>query len=43
MPQLILRIGWAPTAAEPLPRSPRRRLEDVLGFLPGMSPEDLER
>jgi nitroreductase len=37
VPQLILRIGWAPTAAEPLPESPRRPLEEVIGFLPGTS------
>ena len=38
VPQLILRIGWAPTVAEPLPQSPRRPLDEVIGFLPGMAP-----
>jgi nitroreductase len=43
VPQLILRVGWAPTAAETLPQSPRRPVEDVLGFLPGMAPRDKGR
>jgi nitroreductase len=34
-PQLLLRLGWATTAAEPLPFTPRRNLGDVLGDLPG--------
>ncbi|HEU5474942.1 MAG TPA: NAD(P)H nitroreductase [Actinophytocola sp.] len=38
VPQLILRIGWAPTAAEPLPESPRRPVHHVIGYLPGMAP-----
>jgi nitroreductase len=38
VPQLILRVGWAPTSAEPLPQSPRRPLNEVIGFLPGMAP-----
>ncbi|MGW4059943.1 Acg family FMN-binding oxidoreductase [Amycolatopsis sp. NPDC004747] len=29
-PQMVLRIGWAPANAEPLPATPRRDLEDVL-------------
>ncbi|HEV8557654.1 MAG TPA: NAD(P)H nitroreductase [Actinophytocola sp.] len=33
VPQLILRIGWAPTSAEPLPQSPRRALGEVIGAL----------
>ena len=42
-PHLILRVGWAHTAAEPLPRTPRRPLHDVLGFLPGTKPRQDER
>lgn len=42
-PHLILRVGWAHTAAEPLPRSPRRPLGDVIGFLPGMTPRRNEQ
>jgi nitroreductase len=42
-PHLILRVGWAHTAAEPLPRSPRRPLSEVIGFLPGMNPRRDER
>jgi nitroreductase len=38
IPHLILRVGWAHTAAKPLPRSPRRPLDQVLGYLPGMAP-----
>ncbi|OLF09974.1 Acg family FMN-binding oxidoreductase [Actinophytocola xanthii] len=33
-PQLLLRLGWAATSAEPLPFSPRRNLDEVLGDLP---------
>jgi nitroreductase len=34
VPQLLLRMGWPPTWAAPLPRSPRRNVEDVLDVLP---------
>jgi len=34
-PHLILRVGWAPTSAPPLPHSPVRRTEDTVGYLPG--------
>jgi hypothetical protein len=43
VPQLIVRVGWAPTAAEPLPQSPRRPLEEVIDFLPGMAPRTTGR
>jgi nitroreductase family protein len=33
-PDLILRVGWAPTAAPPLPQSPRRPTGDTVGDLP---------
>ncbi|WP_433192578.1 Acg family FMN-binding oxidoreductase [Nocardia sp. CA-107356] len=29
-PQAVIRIGWAPTSAEPLPPTPRRAVDDVL-------------
>jgi len=29
-PQMVLRIGWAPVNADPLPATPRRELHDVL-------------
>ncbi|QRP42895.1 NAD(P)H nitroreductase [Amycolatopsis sp. FDAARGOS 1241] len=32
-PQMILRLGWAPANADPLPATPRRDLEDVLTTL----------
>lgn len=32
-PQLLLRIGWAPPSADPLPVTPRRALNDVLSEL----------
>ncbi|HWD03251.1 MAG TPA: NAD(P)H nitroreductase [Amycolatopsis sp.] len=32
-PQMVLRIGWAPTNADPLPATPRRDVEDVLSPL----------
>jgi hypothetical protein len=34
-PHLILRTGWAPTSAPPLPQSPRRATGDTVGYLPG--------
>lgn len=35
LPHLILRTGWSPTAAPPLPRSPRRPTETTVDYLPG--------
>lgn len=32
-PQMILRVGWAPIAAAPLPETPRRNLDDVIDRL----------
>ncbi len=32
-PQMLLRIGWAPVNADPLPATPRRTLEDVVEYL----------
>lgn len=32
-PQMVLRIGWAPVNADPLPATPRRALTDVLAPL----------
>ena len=29
-PQLIIRLGWAPTTAEPLPGTPRRDIDEVI-------------
>ena len=37
--RLVVEGGWTHTAAETLPQSPRRPLEDVIGFLPGMAPQ----
>lgn len=34
-PQMLLRVGWAPVNADPLPPSPRRPLEDVVHRLDG--------
>ncbi|MFL6141813.1 MAG: Acg family FMN-binding oxidoreductase [Labedaea sp.] len=41
-PHLILRIGWAHNAADPLPQTHRRPVDDVIGFLPGMAPRPNE-
>ena len=30
VPQMVLRIGWAPVNADPLPATPRRDLDEVL-------------
>jgi hypothetical protein len=35
-PHLILRTGWAPTAAPRPPLSPRRATEDTVDYLPGV-------
>lgn len=37
-PHLILRTGWAPTAAAPPPLSHRRATEDTIDYLPGSRP-----
>ncbi|BCO34862.1 putative NAD(P)H nitroreductase acg [Mycobacterium heckeshornense] len=29
-PQMLLRVGWAPANADPLPATPRRRLSSVV-------------
>jgi hypothetical protein len=34
-PQMLLRVGWAPVNADPLPSTPRRPLEDVAEYLDG--------
>jgi hypothetical protein len=34
-PQMLLRVGWAPVNADPLPATPRRPLEDVVEHLDG--------
>ena len=34
-PHLVLRTGWAPISASPLPHSPARRTEDTIDYLPG--------
>jgi hypothetical protein len=32
---MLLRIGWAPVNADPLPATPRRPLSDVVTWLDG--------
>lgn len=34
-PQMLLRVGWAPINADPLPPTPRRHLSDVVEWLDG--------
>jgi nitroreductase len=34
-PQMLLRIGWAPLNADPLPSTPRRALSEVVARLDG--------
>ena len=34
-PQMLLRLGWAPIDADPLPATPRRHLRDVVDYLGG--------
>ncbi|WP_369794423.1 NAD(P)H nitroreductase [Kutzneria sp. 744] len=31
VPQIVLRVGWAPVNAAPLPATPRRPVDDILG------------
>lgn len=33
-PQMLLRIGWAPVNADPLPATPRRELDDIVTWQP---------
>jgi nitroreductase len=33
-PQMLLRLGWAPVGSNPLPATPRRPLEEVVGRFP---------
>jgi nitroreductase len=35
VPQMIIRLGWAPTSAAPLPVTPRRDVADVIEFRRG--------
>lgn len=35
VPQMLLRVGWAPVNADPLPMTPRRALRDVVEYLDG--------
>jgi nitroreductase len=37
-PQIVLRVGWAPTGNEPLPSTPRRAIDDVLSDFPDWWP-----
>jgi hypothetical protein len=37
-PHLIIRTGWLPTSATPLPRTPRRPTEHTVDYLPGTRP-----
>jgi nitroreductase len=32
-PQMLLRVGWAPINADPLPATPRRELADVVEWV----------
>lgn len=34
-PQMLLRVGWAPVDADPLARTPRRPLQDVVDWRAG--------
>lgn len=31
-PQLVIRLGWAPTAVDPLPTTPRRNVDDIVVY-----------
>jgi nitroreductase len=34
-PQMLLRVGWAPVNADPLPATPRRPLNEIVEYLDG--------
>ena len=38
-PQMLLRVGWAPINADPLPSSPRRPLADIVTWMHGSPTE----
>lgn len=40
-PQMLLRIGWAPVDADPLPATPRRPVADVVRWLDGAAFDDI--
>jgi nitroreductase len=42
VPQLVVRVGWAPTNAGPLPLTPRRDVNDVLDLHTRRDPRDRE-
>jgi nitroreductase len=39
-PQMLLRVGWAPVNADPLPSTPRRPLDDVVAWPDGSPSEE---
>ncbi|MGO9697510.1 MAG: Acg family FMN-binding oxidoreductase [Mycobacterium sp.] len=41
-PQMLLRVGWAPINADPLPATPRRDLSDVVDWIAGHDPNIAE-
>jgi nitroreductase len=41
-PQMLLRVGWAPINADPLPATPRRDLSDVVDWIAGHDPSIAE-
>ena len=41
-PQMLLRVGWAPINADPLPATPRRDLSDVVEWIAGHDPSIAE-
>ncbi|MBS4729326.1 nitroreductase family protein [Mycobacterium sp. SM1] len=42
-PQMLLRVGWAPVNADPLPATPRRPLGDVVEWVAGSGTDDKHR
>ncbi|CQD15203.1 putative NAD(P)H nitroreductase [Mycobacterium lentiflavum] len=36
-PQMLLRVGWAPINADPLPSTPRRELDDFVGWMSNLA------
>jgi len=38
-PQMLVQVGWAPIAAEQVPLTPRRPVDEVLGDVRSLAPQ----
>lgn len=42
-PQMLLRVGWAPINADPLPATPRRDLSDIVDWMEDSPPKNVDK